>query len=82
MPVRVGVSQHTEVSAELEGYFTHGLKKESAGYGLGLGRLGLKHQLPGGLAGYDTSLGFNASVPLDRPPLRRRRPLTRSGNWA
>lgn len=67
--VRMGVSDQTEVSAEVEGYLTHGLKQHSAGYGLDSLRLGLKHQLPKfGADGVDTSLGLNTSMPVGRPP--------------
>lgn len=68
--VRLGVTDRTEISPEVEGYFTHGLGKRGAGYGLDLVRLGAKHQLePWAATGIDTSIGFNSAFPVGRPPL-------------
>jgi len=68
--LRLGLTESTEISPELESYFTHGLGQRSAGYGLDQIRFGLKHQLarPEG-APIATSLGFNASCPVGHPPL-------------
>ena len=68
--VRVGVSDRTEINAEVESYLTHGLKKTGDGYGFDLIRVGAKHQLPKSKDfGVDSSVGFNTSLPVGRPPL-------------
>ena len=65
---RAKVSENFECSAELQGYFTHGLS-DAAGYGLSGLQLGSKyeHFLPklghGGI-----SVGANYQTPLSRPP--------------
>jgi hypothetical protein len=67
--VRMGVSDNTEVSSEVEAYVTHGLK-QSAGYGFDLVRLGAKHQLrKSAHSDIDISLGLNTAFPVGRPPL-------------
>jgi hypothetical protein len=69
--VRVGVSERTELSAELESYFTHGLKGHGPGNGLDSLRLGSKHQFRDWLRedNIDVSAGVNVAFPLGRPPL-------------
>ncbi len=65
---RAKVSENIESSAELQGYFTHGLS-DAAGYGLSTLRLGTKceHVLPS-LNDGGISVGFNYETPLSRPP--------------
>jgi len=62
------VTDDLETSAEVEGYFTHGLAG-SAGYGFSTLRLGSKceHALPW-LDQDRASIGFNFQSPLGRPP--------------
>ena len=68
--VRVGVNNHTEVSAEVESFLEHHLKKSGAGYGVGVLRLGGKYQWLDWLKPIvDTSTGLNTSIPVGRPPL-------------
>ena len=67
--VRWRVAEHTELTTELEGYFTHGLS-DSAGYGLSRLRAGVKHEHEF-TAWPDTawSLGLDFATPLSRPPV-------------
>lgn len=66
---RAKLSEQVESSAELQGYFTHGMS-DAAGYGLSTLRLGTKCErlLPvlndGGI-----SIGLNYETPLGRPPI-------------
>jgi hypothetical protein len=66
---RVHVREQTELNAELEGYFTHGLAG-SAGYGLSRLRLGAKHENEfTKWPGTAWSWGLDSTTPLGRPPL-------------
>src|SRR3954470_17226909 len=46
--LRLGISDRTEINAEVESYVTHGLKKTGDGFGLDLIHVGAKHQLTQG----------------------------------
>jgi hypothetical protein len=66
---RAQVTEHVELSTELESYFTHGLK-DSAGYGLSRFRLGGKYEeimRPLHRLGWSTGADFE--TPLGRPPM-------------
>lgn len=65
---RVKISENLECSAELQSYFTHGLR-DAAGYGLSGLQLGTKyeHFLPQ-LGHGGVSVGANYQTPLSRPP--------------
>ena len=66
---RAKLSEQVESSAELQGYFTHGLS-DAAGYGLSTLRLGTKCErvLPS-LNDGGISVGLNYETPLGRPPI-------------
>ncbi len=65
---RVKLTERNALSAELEGYFTHGLKG-TAGYGLSRLRLGAKHdRLVSKLRPIGWSVGLDFETPLSRPP--------------
>lgn len=67
---RLGVGERTEISPEVESYLTHRRKGQGSGYGLGLLRLGAKHQLQrSDDALISTSVGLNTAFPVGRPPL-------------
>lgn len=68
--VRARADENIEHTAEVETYFTHGLK-DSAGYGVSALRLGTKvdHAFPMINDGAGISVGFNYRTPLSRPPL-------------
>lgn len=67
---KLRVDENIESSAEVETYFTHGLK-DSAGYGVSMLRLGTKcdHAFQAMNDGAGLSLGFNYQTPLSRPPV-------------
>ncbi|MEI7552665.1 MAG: hypothetical protein WCL24_10090 [Verrucomicrobiota bacterium] len=66
---RAQLSEHVELSTELEGYFTHGLK-DPAGYGLSRLRVGGKYEeVMSPLHRLGWSTGADFETPLSRPPL-------------
>lgn len=66
---RAKLSEQVESSAELQGYFTHGLS-DAAGYGLSTLRLGTKcERLLPALNDGGISVGLNYETPLGRPPI-------------
>jgi hypothetical protein len=66
---RAQVTDHLELSAELEGYFTHGLG-DAAGYGLSRYRVGWKYEeVMGPLHRLGWSTGLDFESPLSRPPM-------------
>lgn len=68
--VRWGVTDHTEVTASVEGYIDHGLKRTSEGSGLGDLRFETKHSFGEELIpGYQTSVGINTLFPIGHPPV-------------
>ncbi len=68
--VRIGINNRTEVSAEMESFLEHGLKKSGPGYGVGVLRLGGKYQWLHWLKPFvDTSTGLNTTLPVGRPPI-------------
>jgi hypothetical protein len=68
--VRAKVTKETELSAEMQGYFTHGLRSGSAGDGLSGLLVGAKHEQSfAGSPDAAWSAGMNFVTPLSRPPL-------------
>lgn len=66
---RAKLNDQVESSAELQGYFTHGLS-DAAGYGLSTLRLGTKcERLLPSLNDAGISIGLNYETPLGRPPI-------------
>lgn len=66
---RAKLTGQLEAHAEVEGYFTHGLR-DGAGYGLDRLRLGGKYEIiPSTSAGVAWSTGVDFETPLSRPPL-------------
>lgn len=66
--LRAKIRDDLEAHAELEGYFTHGLR-DSAGYGLDRLRVGAKYEITSSVperAGWSTGVDFE--TPLSRPP--------------
>ncbi len=64
---RIKVQEHLELHAELDGYFTHGLR-DSVGNGLYEGSIGVKQEadLPHAVG---ASVGIDFTTPLSRPPV-------------
>jgi hypothetical protein len=67
---RWGVNDHFELNSELDTYLTHGLRKANSGYGLSSLHLGSKYAWHLWLKPvWDTSVGFNSTIPVSRPPI-------------
>jgi hypothetical protein len=67
---RWGVNDHFELNSELDTYATHGLRKTACGYGLSALHLGSKYAWHIWLKPtWDTSVGFNSTIPVSRPPI-------------
>lgn len=67
---RWGVNNHFELNSELETYITHGLREANSGYGLSSLHLGSKYAWHIWLKPvWDTSVGFNSTIPVSRPPI-------------
>jgi hypothetical protein len=68
--VRFKPGKDLEFHTELEGYFTHGLGDNSAGYGFSRLRVGVKHdQIMSALHFQGVSAGVDFDTPLSRPPM-------------
>lgn len=68
--LRWGMTDHTEITAAVESYIDHGLKRTSEGTGLGDLRLETKHSFGAELLpGYETSAGLNLFFPVAHPPV-------------
>jgi hypothetical protein len=68
--VRWGVTDHTEITFDVEGYIDHGLKHTSEGSGLGDLRFETKHSFGEELIpGYQSSVGLNLFFPIAHPPV-------------
>jgi hypothetical protein len=67
---RWAVNDHFELSSEAMAYFTHGLRSESYGYGIGGVQLGTKYVFQKWLRPeYESSVAFDVGLPTGRPPL-------------
>ncbi len=68
--IRWGVNDRTELSATVEPYLEHGLKRGSPGYGVGSVMFGGKYAFLKWLKPkYDISAGLNIRLPVGTPPL-------------
>ncbi|HWA28032.1 MAG TPA: hypothetical protein VG734_20440, partial [Lacunisphaera sp.] len=70
--IRYGLTDHWEATAEMETFFTHGLKQGGffSDYGLSGLHLGTKYQLGRSMIpGWETALGIDWSRPTGRPPM-------------
>lgn len=68
--LRWGVNDHFELNTDIDTYFDHGLRKGSYGYGLSGLHFGAKYAWLEWLKPtWDTSVGFNSSIAVSRPPL-------------
>lgn len=67
---RWAINDRLELSPEADVYFTHGLRGDDGGYGIGELRLGSKYILRGWPeADFETSLFVNVDVPVGSPPV-------------
>lgn len=67
---RWGVTDHTEVTAGVESYLDHGLKRSSEGTGFGDLRFETKHSFGAELIpGWESSVGLNLYFPVNHPPV-------------
>ncbi|MDD2764437.1 MAG: hypothetical protein PHE83_10730 [Opitutaceae bacterium] len=67
---RWGVNDHFELNSDLDTYFDHGLGRGASGYGLSQLHFGAKYAWHEWLKpSWDTSVGFNSSIPVSRPPV-------------
>ncbi|HVT73014.1 MAG TPA: hypothetical protein VHD61_07745 [Lacunisphaera sp.] len=68
--IRWGVNDHVELSATVEPYLEHGLRRGSPGNGLGDVEFGGKYAFHRWLQpDFDASVGANLRFPVDHPPL-------------
>ncbi len=68
--VRVKVAERIELSSEVEGYLTHGLRDSFSKNGFSTFRVGSKYEQPLACGnGAALSTGVNFSTPLSRPPV-------------
>ncbi len=67
---RWGVNDHVELTATVEPYFDHGLKRGPSGNGIGDLQFGAKYAFRDWLKpGFAVSTGFNLRLPVGHPPL-------------
>ena len=67
---RWGVNDHFELNSDIDTYITHGLRKATTGYGLSTLHFGAKYAWHVWLKPiWDTSVGFNSTIPVSRPPI-------------
>lgn len=68
---RYGLNDRTELNAEVDSYFNHGLKGDQGeGCGLSALALGGKYEWQDWMPeDYDTSTGLNIAIPVGRPPI-------------
>jgi hypothetical protein len=67
---RWGVNDHFELNSDVETYFDHGLRRGSYGDGISELHFGAKYAWLDWLKPtWDTSVGFNSSIPVSRPPI-------------
>ncbi len=68
--LRWGVNDHLEMNSDVETYLHHGLRSGDSSYGLSQLHFGAKYAWLRMLKPiWDTSVGFNSSFPVSRPPL-------------
>ena len=66
---RWGVNDRLELNSYVDTYFTHGLRRDGKGYGINALHFGAKYAGLKWLSPtWDTSIGFNSSIPVSRPP--------------
>jgi len=64
------VNDHFELNSDIDTYFDHGLRKGSYGDGISALHFGAKYAWLEWLKPtWDTSVGFNSSIPVSRPPI-------------
>jgi len=67
---RWGVNDHFELNSDIDTYGPHGLRKATTGYGLSTLHFGAKYAWHVWLKPtWDTSVGFNSTIPVSRPPV-------------
>jgi hypothetical protein len=67
---RWALNDHLELSSEATGFFTHGLRHGSAGYGIGDLLLGAKYVFQEWLRpDFETSVALNVELPVGHPPI-------------
>jgi hypothetical protein len=67
---RWGVNDHFELNSDIDTYFDHGLRHNRSGYGFSALHFGAKYAWHRWLKPtWDTSVGFNSSIPVSRPPI-------------
>ena len=67
---RWGVNDHFELNSDIDTYGPHGLRKATSGYGLSTLHFGAKYAWHVWLKPtWDTSVGFNSTIPVSRPPV-------------
>jgi hypothetical protein len=67
---RWGVNDHFELNTYVDTYVHHGLRSGHSSYGLGALHFGAKYAWHEWLKPtWDTSVGFNSSIPVSRPPI-------------
>jgi hypothetical protein len=70
LELRWGVNDHFELNSDVDTYFDHGLRKGSYGDGISELHFGAKYAWLEWLKPtWDTSVGFNSSIPVSRPPI-------------
>jgi len=70
LELRWGVNSHFELNSYIDTYFTHGLRHDGAGDGVSALHFGAKYAWLEWLKPtWETSVGFNTSIPVSRPPL-------------
>ena len=70
LELRWGVNDHVEINSFIDTYFDHGLRRGDYGYGLSALHFGAKYAWLEWLKPtWDTSVGFNSSIPVSRPPI-------------
>jgi hypothetical protein len=70
LELRWGVNDHFELNSDIDTYFDHGLRKGSYGDGISALHFGAKYAWLEWLKpNWDTSVGFNSSIPVSRPPI-------------
>jgi len=68
--LRWGVNDHLELNSDIETYLHHGLRRGDSSYGFSELHFGAKYAWLRMLKPtWDTSVGFNSSFPVSRPPM-------------
>lgn len=67
---RWGVNDHFELNSDIDTYLDHDLRSGNSGYGFSALHFGAKYAWLQWLKPtWDTSVGFNSSIPVSRPPI-------------